>query len=48
MPGSRRRLEDIDGLVIAGNTAMLYLLTNTPPHALSKAPFRPTAYLTKS
>lgn len=35
-----RCLEEIDGLVIAGNTAMLYLLTNTPPHALSKAPFQ--------
>ncbi|HIW15495.1 MAG TPA: DUF4445 domain-containing protein [Firmicutes bacterium] len=35
-----RHLTDIDGLVIAGNTAMLYLLTNTPPHALSKSPFQ--------
>lgn len=29
----------IDGVVIAGNTAMLYLLTATPPDALSHAPF---------
>lgn len=30
---------DIDGMVITGNTAMLYLLTATPPDALSRAPF---------
>ncbi len=30
---------EIDGIVIAGNTAMLYLLTATPPDALSRAPF---------
>lgn len=29
----------IDGVVIAGNTAMLYLLTAMPPDALSRAPF---------
>jgi len=30
---------DIDGAVITGNTAMLYLLTDTSPLALSRAPF---------
>jgi len=30
---------DIDGAVITGNTAMLYLLTNSSPAALSHAPF---------
>lgn len=32
-------VSDIDGMVITGNTAMLYLLTATPPDALSRAPF---------
>lgn len=31
--------EAIDGAVIAGNTAMLYLLTGSAPDALSRAPF---------
>lgn len=31
--------EDIDGLVITGNTAMLYLLTMEDPRPLSAAPF---------
>lgn len=31
--------EQIDALVITGNTAMLYLLTNTNPDCLSHAPF---------
>lgn len=30
---------EVDGVVITGNTAMLYLLTNTPADALSHAPF---------
>lgn len=33
------RTEEIDGAVIAGNTAMLYLLTGSAPDALSRAPF---------
>ncbi len=31
--------EQIDGMVITGNTAMLYLLTQTDPDCLSHAPF---------
>jgi uncharacterized 2Fe-2S/4Fe-4S cluster protein (DUF4445 family) len=31
--------EDLDGIVITGNTAMLYLLTETDPDCLSHAPF---------
>ncbi|NLM86951.1 MAG: ATP-binding protein [Clostridiales bacterium] len=30
---------DVETLVIAGNTTMLYLLTGRPPHSLAKAPF---------
>lgn len=32
-------LADVDGMVITGNTAMLYLLTKTNPECLSHAPF---------
>lgn len=31
---------EIDGMVITGNTAMLYLLTATSPETLSRAPFQ--------
>lgn len=30
---------EVDSLVIAGNTTMLYLLTGTSPHSLARAPF---------
>lgn len=30
---------EVDGLVITGNTTMLYLLTGRDPHSLSRAPF---------
>jgi len=36
---SGRRLEEIDTLIITGNTAMLYLLTGRNPERLSRAPF---------
>ena len=35
-----RLVEDIDTLVITGNTVMLYLLTKKNPKALSRAPFQ--------
>lgn len=31
---------EIDGVVLTGNTVMLYLLTSSSPHALSRAPFK--------
>ncbi len=37
--GIGRDPSEIDGLVITGNTVMLYLLTNTTPEPLSHAPF---------
>lgn len=36
------RAEEIDALVVTGNTAMLYLLTQTDPDCLSHAPFEAT------
>ncbi len=35
----RERAEDIETVVITGNTAMLYFLTGKNPYALSRAPF---------
>jgi len=35
-----RRTEELDGLVITGNTAMLHLLTGTDPAPLAAAPFQ--------
>ncbi len=34
-----RRAQDIDALVVTGNTAMLYLLLQKDPRSLSRAPF---------
>ena len=36
---AEKTASDIDGMVITGNTVMLYLLTNTSPEPLSHAPF---------
>lgn len=35
-----RMVEDIDTLVVTGNTVMLYLLTKKNPYSLSRAPFQ--------
>ncbi len=35
-----RRTEEVDGLVVTGNTAMLHLLTGTDPSPLAAAPFQ--------
>lgn len=40
---ARRETEEIDGLVITGNTAMLHLLTGEDPSPLSAAPFEAKA-----
>lgn len=39
LTGTGRRAEELDALVITGNTAMLYLLTGRNPETLSHAPF---------